>query len=301
MRRWHEGLFRNLELDYKMILTQDDIKQLAKLASKAAKEAGIIVEGHAKNHRRLKNKKGGEGLASQVLTEADLKSQEKIVHILQESIDQYDLGWLGEESLDDKSRFAKDYFWCVDPLDGTLPYIEDFAGYAVSIALISKYGVPVLGVVYLPFSGKLFTSFDNDYQMNESSGLHLFCDRSFLETPYFEFVVENLKEYAFQNKISNFQLYSQAGAVVNSIGVLQHQNAVYFKFPKNKEGGGSIWDYAATECIFRNAKRPVSDIYGQPLDLNRKDSAFMNHKGILYASNTDLAKFIISMYQEMGE
>ena len=64
-----------------MILTQNDIKLLANLASKAAKAAGIIVEGHFKNHRRLDNKKGGECLASQVLTEADLKSQEKIVQI----------------------------------------------------------------------------------------------------------------------------------------------------------------------------------------------------------------------------
>jgi 3'-phosphoadenosine 5'-phosphosulfate (PAPS) 3'-phosphatase len=181
-----------------------------------------------------------------------------------------------------------------------LPYIEGFPGYAVSIALISKYGVPVLGVVYLPFSGELITSFDNSYQVKEGNSLYLFCDRSFLESPYFEFVVKDLKEYAVLNQLNNVELYSRAGAVVNSIGVLQHRNAVYFKFPKNKEGGGSLWDYSATECIFRNAGRHVSDVYGQPLDLNRKDSTFMNHKGILYASNANLAQFIISMYQKIG-
>ena len=50
---------------------------------------------------------------------------------------------LTEETEDDGGRLRADYFWCVDPLDGTLPFIEGRPGSAVSIALIARDGTPV--------------------------------------------------------------------------------------------------------------------------------------------------------------
>ena len=34
----------------------------------------------------------------------------------------------------------------------------------------------------------------------------------------------------------------------------------------------------------------ASDVYGQPLDLNRADSTFMNHRGILFTTDQALAR-----------
>ena len=50
----------------------------------------------------------------------------------------YDLALLTEESEDDRSCFEKDYFWCIDPLDGTLPFTRNEAGYSVSIGLVAE-------------------------------------------------------------------------------------------------------------------------------------------------------------------
>jgi 3'-phosphoadenosine 5'-phosphosulfate (PAPS) 3'-phosphatase len=75
---------------------------------------------------------------------------------------------------------------------------------------------------------------------------------------------------------------------MNVCNMLQHAPACYFKFPKPEKGGGSLWDYAATACITREAGAVVTDLEGSPLDLNRKDSTFMNHRGFLYASNPEL-------------
>ena len=76
--------------------------------------------------------------------------------------------------------------------------------------------------------------------------------------------------------------------------MLDEAPACYVKLPKVKVGGGSLWDYAATACLYAEAGAHVSDIYGAPLDLNRKDSSFMNHRGVLFCSDPLLAEFVIT-------
>lgn len=48
-----------------------------------------------------------------------------------------------------------DYFWLVDPLDGTKEFIKRNGEFTVNIALV-KEGRVVLGVVFVPVSGELF-------------------------------------------------------------------------------------------------------------------------------------------------
>lgn len=48
-----------------------------------------------------------------------------------------------------------DYFWLVDPLDGTKEFIKRNGEFTVNIALV-KEGSVVFGVVYVPVTGELF-------------------------------------------------------------------------------------------------------------------------------------------------
>ena len=73
---------------------------------------------------------------------------------------------------------------------------------------------------------------------------------------------------------------------LNACWVLDNTPAIYLKLPK--ERGGSVWDYAATTCIFNELNLPAHDIKGLLFELNRKDSTFMNHRGILFASNWEI-------------
>ncbi len=50
---------------------------------------------------------------------------------------------------------GSEYFWLVDPLDGTKEFISGSGDYTVNIALLYK-GDPVLGVVYSPVNGELY-------------------------------------------------------------------------------------------------------------------------------------------------
>lgn len=283
-----------------MKLTEEIIKELTLLASKAAIDAGEIIQSMANNHLRLEDKTGGSSIASQVLTEADLKAQHLIYEALKPSMLQFDLGWLGEESPDDHSRLIKDYFWCVDPLDGTLPFTEGYPGYGVSIGLINKQGKAVIGVIYLPFEERIVNSMQelkvgskNDHK------LHFFCDRSFLRHPYFDQIMECMNEYVKLNELESIEMHTHAGAVVNAISVMDNSNSCYFKSPKAKKGGGSIWDYAATNAILKKAGAIVSDMFGEEMDLNNAGTSFMNDKGILYASDSRFADYIIQKHKEI--
>lgn len=57
-----------------------------------------------------------------------------------------------------EERKGWEYFWIVDPLDGTKEFIKRNGEFTVNIALIqNKY--PLLGVVYVPVTGELYFSF----------------------------------------------------------------------------------------------------------------------------------------------
>ncbi|MGB0980254.1 MAG: hypothetical protein ACPGVV_12710, partial [Croceimicrobium sp.] len=54
--------------------------------------------------------------------------------------------------------------------------------------------------------------------------------------------------------------------------------------PKKNLGGGSIWDYAATACLFQELGLQATNYYEKRLDLNKLENSFMNHEGVLYAN-----------------
>ncbi|HEY5653991.1 MAG TPA: inositol monophosphatase family protein [Pontiella sp.] len=277
-----------------MKLNSDHLRQLESYAITAAQKAGAYIA--RTRPCDIQHKEGGDCPAAQVLTEVDHQSQSLILEILNPTFSEYDLALLTEENEDDGSRLKKDYFWCIDPIDGTLPFIEGVPGYAVSIALVSRKGVPQIGVVFDPVEQNLYHAvraqgvFRNHLPWKPNAGrqeasLQVFTDRSVLQKAWF------LKA----NEVLEANVSGHGGAVMNAIWALEHPPACYFKFPKPGEGGGCLWDFAATACIYNESGAIASDMYGAPLDLNRPDSLFMNHRGILFATDSVLADKIRSL------
>ncbi|MBX9815809.1 MAG: 3'(2'),5'-bisphosphate nucleotidase CysQ [Proteobacteria bacterium SG_bin5] len=64
---------------------------------------------------------------------------------------------LSEESQDDRARCAARRVWIVDPLDGTRGFCRQSPDWAVHIGLAID-GVPRVGAVTLPASGRIFSS-----------------------------------------------------------------------------------------------------------------------------------------------
>ena len=53
-----------------------------------------------------------------------------------------------------------DYYWCVDPLDGTKEFIKRNGEFTVNIALIHNH-LPVFGVIYIPVQNLLYFGDDS--------------------------------------------------------------------------------------------------------------------------------------------
>jgi len=297
-----------------MQLSDNDLYLLSQCAISAALQAGQAITNFQHDSLTVNTKQGGASYASQVVTEVDLLSQSIILQNLMPSCAIYDLALLTEESPDDGIRLEKDYFWCIDPLDGTLPFIEAIAGYSVSIALVSGEGIPQLGVIYDPREQMLYHAikgkgaFRNGkpWQLSSPSSkkqlpLTFISDRSFAKHPQYQQVLTQLESFSKTQGYSGLKTIQQGGAAMNGCWVLEKSPACYFKFPSEKAGGGGLWDFSASACIFNEIKAVVSDIYGQALDLNRADSIFMNHHGVIYASDAVIAKFIRDLYQKSVE
>ncbi len=281
-------------------LTMIELQKLCEAAQEAAVAAGQYIQSQFDQEYKKEHKTGGDSLASQVITAVDLKAQEIILERLKASIKTHDLGLLTEELADDHSRGEKAYFWCIDPMDGTLPFTERRSGYAVSIALISQSGDPVVGVVCIPDLEAIYTAVKGNgvylngepfvQEQSDDPTIYFYMDRSFLSEPY----VDSIKQ-AFETRYPQVQYHSAFGGVRNAIGVMSSGRGCYFKFPKEKKGCGSIWDYAATRLFMEELGLHVSTADGNPLHLNRPSTTFMNETGILYATDEELAGFIMGL------
>jgi 3'-phosphoadenosine 5'-phosphosulfate (PAPS) 3'-phosphatase len=289
------------------MLTERDLKSLSEIACDTAIAAGVYIQTQFNQQNETMHKAGGNSLASQVVTAVDFKAQEIILQGLEGSITQYDLGLLTEEASDDQSRHEKTYFWCIDPMDGTLAFTEGRTGYAVSIALVNQAGDPIIGVVYVPDQQKCYTaikgagiflngqSFDRKdvIRNSENHSLKIYLDISLQKATYYEWLKQQLQEWAVQ-KNHQVKFHIGFGAVRNAVGVMFSPVGAYFKFPKKAIGGGSIWDYAATRLFFEELGLSVSNSVGEPLHLN-KPNTFMHEVGTLYATEPELAYFIVGM------
>jgi len=294
-----------------MKLSADDFLSLHKVAISAATEAGQLIADHANKAIAVQHKSGGDSLASQVVTEVDLLSEAAILKRLRPTCEQYELALLSEESTDDGSRLEMDYFWSIDPLDGTLSFIESAPGYAVSIALVSRAGTPLIGVVYDPVThtcysavhgqgawrnDRFWTPAVNDSM--EEKVLTLVCDRSLLqrsEYPQIRQDIETLSEKLGLSGVKTIE--NGVGAVMNACWALENSPACYFKLPKAETGGGCLWDFAATAAIFHELNAVATDFHGQPLELNRANYLYMNHGGVLFSTHQELARNLSDLGQ----
>lgn len=93
---------------------------------------------------------------SSPLTRADRMSHEVIVDGLSSAFP--DIPVVSEESLalaDYETRKGWSRFWLVDPLDGTKEFVKRNGEFTVNIALVEGIH-PILGVLHVPVSGKLY-------------------------------------------------------------------------------------------------------------------------------------------------
>lgn len=294
-----------------MKLSDIDIDHLAQVGLETALAAADFIASQSDQRHATTLKSGVESLATQVVTAIDIKSQEIILDKLEESMSAYDLGLLSEELEDDQSRFTKDYFWCIDPLDGTLPFTEQRHGYALSIALVNKAGESLIGIVadpyykrhYVAIKGRGCKMNGKAFQIDSINDHNLVChfDRSFIQSTNYQSTMAQLGQIKEKFALTDLQVITGAGAVMNALDLLDARHGCYIKLPKPTKGGGCIWDFAATSLIFKELGVYVSDSFGNPLGLNKSDSLYMNKEGVLFATDMMLGKELIVLADTIRE
>jgi len=134
------------------MLEQIDINDIITIARKAG---DVIMEIYAKDFSvEYKEDKSP-------LTEADKKANEIIIDGLNALSLKFPI--LSEEGRDIPFDERKDweYFWMVDPLDGTKEFIKKNDEFTVNIALIYR-NAPILGVVYAPALNEMYWAKQGD-------------------------------------------------------------------------------------------------------------------------------------------
>ncbi len=121
-------------------------ERLKAVAIEAARQAGAILDGYARNGFRVEHKD-----ALNLVTDADTHSEQAIVETIGRAFPDHEI--LAEERGRVGSRSP--FKWIIDPLDGTTNFAHGFPAYAVSIGMEYR-GRCILGVVLDPTRQELF-------------------------------------------------------------------------------------------------------------------------------------------------
>jgi len=206
------------------------------------------------------------------VTIADLKSHEFIQSSLT-AISDHDYPVLSEESElpSYEERAQWEYYWLVDPLDGTKEFIERTDEFAVCIALIHRHEA-VLGVVYGPVSQTCYYAAQGvgafiSYPLSAPlplqvspihEPLHVTISRRHYSTRMFDYL----------SSFGDVDVRRMGSAL--KFGTIAQGNAdLYPCFGRTCE-----WDSAAGQCIVEVAGGTVTDLQGNPLRYNTQESIY---------------------------
>lgn len=218
------------------------LKQLLKIGINAARTASKeIIEIYHSGDFSVEAKADDSPL-----TLADKASDNAIVAELEKT----DLPILSEEgkSIPYEERKDWDYFWMIDPLDGTKEFIKKNGEFTVNIALIHQ-SRPVLGVVMIPVTGDLYYAVEKEGAFKNSnsikakdfkydqSGLKVVASRSHLNDDTQQFL-DQLNEPVIVSKGSSLKL----------LMVAEGEADLYPRYAPTME-----WDTAAAQIIVTEA------------------------------------------------
>lgn len=132
-----------------------DLQAVRATVSEIARAAGaVLMEKFEQPHQERVKKN-----VTDIVTEADLASEAVVIPRLSRAFpDHHIVSEEGGGAGIGKSAEEAEYFWYVDPLDGTSNYANHIPFFTVSIGLADKHMNPLVGVVYDPFSDELYSA-----------------------------------------------------------------------------------------------------------------------------------------------
>ena len=244
------------------------MEQLLRLAKKAALEAGkAIMEVYAQPFEIYTKDDDSP------VTQADLRASNIIKEILKPS----GLPFVSEEDLPtDRSQYKR--YWLVDPLDGTVEFVNRNGEFTVNIALIDDKQ-PVMGLIYAPVLNKMWNAECGMWNaecgmLNESFRIHNSAFSIKKERPFTVLVSRSHRTPEVDEYINKVLRPAHPDLVIDTQGsslkfarLSEGSADVYVCYSKTKE-----WDTAAADAILRAVGGKVLRISdGQPLEYSKAD------------------------------
>jgi len=225
------------------------------------------------------------------LTLADKKSNEIIENVLEQTItvNNSTVPILSEEGRETQydERKKWEYFWLVDPLDGTKEFVKRNGEFTVNIALIHKHK-PVLGIIYIPVKDVFYFAainigtykLENSRILTDDLSIEDLIDKSqklpidnnsktsFTVVGSRSHTSEEFTEFVKQlnQKHENVEFIS-SGSSLKLCLVAEGKADVYPRFGPTME-----WDTAAGQAIVEQAKGTVMETEtNEPLSYNKSN------------------------------
>lgn len=220
----------------------------------AAAEADSIMMKYYGKEFEIYKKPGARSKAESVLTEPDLKCDEFLRGYLTSHFPESSV--VTEESVDllEKNWADREWIWYVDPIDGSMSYMEGSDCFGVSIALCHK-GEPVLGVITNPaleltaWAAKGSGAWLNDNRIS-------FNNAAAAPRPVLSVGQNKSRSYALAlSFLKPPELLLKRSVVTKALMVLKGDADYTFSLPWAVFHGGapSVWDLAGGAAIFREA------------------------------------------------
>ena len=234
-------------------MVSDELKKNCKFAIIEAGKIALNLQKKVKVKYKSEN---------QPVTNADIEINNFLLDFLKQKTPNF--GWLSEESIDDRSRFDSDFFWCLDPIDGTRSYILGKPEYTISLALIKNFK-PIFGIVYNPSTKEYFHAEENKGAFCNKTKIKVNSKREF---EFCSLAVSNseikiLKSYNFFNSKN----VKKIGSIAYKIAlVAKGKIDVAISLTKKND-----WDLAAADLIIREAHGTILDTNGKKIIYNTQD------------------------------
>lgn len=255
-------------------------EKILNVAKEAAIEAGKIVKKYYQTELTLQDK----GHFTNFATKADVESEQEIIKIIKKNFPEHNI--IAEES--GKEDKGSNYSWAIDPIDGTIPFVDGIPVFGVSIGVL-KSGKPFVGVINMVATDELYWALEGngaflnnkkievrkEADLKQSTiGLELgHTDRISKLDKLWKPIVEEVR-YVY--------LYGAAVAILSYIarGLVD----AYII-------GANVWDVAAGIVLIQEAGGRVTGISGNEVNI-------MEGKPMIICSNALVHDSIVKIYNK---
>lgn len=215
----------------------------------AVREAGALIQEHRAAGLDVRHKEG-LGPVTNADRAADLYLREHLPRIR-------DAAWLSEETTDNRDRLAREAVWVVDPLDGTIEFVEGRDEYSVSVALVQG-GRPVLSAVHCPATGDTVWAIRDEGAWHNGDRVHVAEGNRLLASR------TELARGEFAPFDGNWDI-RPSGSIAWKLALIACGDAA----GTLSRGPKWEWDVCGGALLVEAAGGLVTDLFGDPLRFNQ--------------------------------